>query len=156
MSKSIPNLAEIYDESMALLARTKIVEKKWEHNDLPPKVLDFKQRFQSALIHLRSDNCSYEDKYLFLDLVFRSELRILVHQIVEIKRLDLFKAEDVCQDLLINLFKRIIPSDEGKEKTFQLFEDDYKSFVFYCLKMIKNFGSQQYQTEIKYTVKEYS
>ncbi|HEO65846.1 MAG TPA: hypothetical protein ENI73_08255 [Spirochaetes bacterium] len=162
MENAIRELASIYTEEMALKARKHIVDKAWD-DPLPYDVQDFKHRFKNAMILLRSDSCTADDKEVFIESVFRAELRILLHQIVEIKRLDVHQAEDVCQEILVNLFKRILSDHNGqcdpsrKEKrAFQVSDDDYRSFIFYCMKSIKNFGSQKYKTNIHYTMEEYT
>ncbi|GMT49789.1 MAG: hypothetical protein IEMM0008_1328 [bacterium] len=162
MENAIRELASIYTEETALKARKCIVDKVWD-DPLTSDVQDFKSRFKDAMVALRSNVCTANDKEVFIDSVFRAELRILLHQIVEIKGLDVHRAEDICQEILVNLFKRILSdrdsrnsSPKKERKPFQVSGDDYRSFVFYCMKSIKNFGSQKYQANIHYTMEEYT
>ncbi|MDH4127854.1 MAG: hypothetical protein OEV44_03810 [Spirochaetota bacterium] len=163
MDNAIRDLALIYTEKLALKARKYLVDKLWNNpSDLPKDVIKFKDLFKSALVLIKTNECTVEEKQMFLESIFRSELRILLHQIVEIKRLDIQKAEDVCQEILINLFKQIIPDFGSIEKSYRkdkketsFFNDDYKSFVFYCLKTIKNYGSNQFKAKIHFKIEEF-
>ena len=163
MDKPIEKLFALYSEEIALKARKCIVNKVWDiPEQMPYEVVEFKSLFKESLIYLRSKNCTVKDKQLFLEAIFRGELRILLHNIVDIKHLDVDKAEDVCQDIIISLFKRLLSDSENSEKIYQkqkkelIFSgDDYKSFVFYCLKSIKNFGKNKFKTKIQYTIEEF-
>ncbi len=164
MKNPINELYTIYTEKIALKARKSIVQKNWHKRDLLAEgVQDFKRLFQESLVYIRSQDCSIEDKQLFIESIFRGELRILIHEIIQVKQIPAYEAEDVCQDILTNLFKRLLSSTEDGEsglrkskKEFQFIDDDYKSFVFYCLKIIKNHGNADYQTKIHFTVQEFS
>ncbi|MDH5681865.1 MAG: hypothetical protein OEZ36_09770 [Spirochaetota bacterium] len=162
MTNPIRELASIYTEELALRARKCIVGRIWEKPELlPDSVREFKSLFTESLAFLRHEDCCSEDKREFLEAVFNAELRILLHQIVEIKRLAIDEAEDICQEILISLFRRLIPDTYGLDEMierdkdeFRVQDDDYKSFILYCLKAIKNSGTR-YQTKIKYSIEEY-
>ena len=162
MKNAIQELAIIYTEQIALKSRKCILNNLWDiPSDLPKDVTIFKNLFSKSLSLIRTSKCTEEDKHIFFESVFKGELRILLHQIVEIKRLDIQKAEDVCQDILISLFKKLLPDSNEKsygkgKKELSFSNDDYKSFVFYCLKVIKNYGSNQLNTKIQYKIEEFN
>ena len=159
MGKPINQLTTIYNEKLALKARKAIIQKLWDSpRELPDEVRTFKETFHDALIYLRTKECTLHEKELFCEAVFNSELRILLYEIIEIKKIEIDKAEDVCQEIIINLLKRLLPDEDNKKKKKEMrfSDDDYKSFVFYCLRVIKNYGKNQYKTKIVYSVEEYN
>ncbi len=160
MDNVIQDLTSIYTEEISLSARKCIIKNIWDNVDkLPEQVIVFKDLFKRALRHIRSGQCTPEDKYQFLEAIFNGELRILLHEVIEIKRIDYQNAEDICQDILISIFQRVVGDKDVSSirgnNDFQILDDDYKSFVFYCLKVIKNHGNQKYRTNIRYKVEEY-
>jgi len=160
----IQMLRKYYSERTAMAARNKIVDGGWENTESLSKDLKtFKRAFRDALEFLRNPDCKRSDKSLFIELLFRAELRILLYQIVKVKNMSKEEAEETCQEILIALFKRLVGNedDRGCEENYsskplyQLQTDDYRSFVYYCFQTIKNYGMEQLETILNMTVDEY-
>jgi hypothetical protein len=159
----IQKLKPLYTEAIASQARNKIVNGDWEKDDiLPREVRLFKKAFKDSLFFLRQPGCKREHKTMFIECIFRAELRILLYQVVNIKKMPVEDAEETCQEIIIALMKRILGNDDNPDpdakpvKVYKLEKDDYKSFVYYCLQIIKNYRMEELETVVDIYVEEYS
>lgn len=158
MADPIKDLSKVYTEKISMQARKSIINGEWDNEaGLKAPLLDFKKKFSQALVFLRNPNCTRAAKTKFLESVYRAELRVLLYEIISIKKIPHEEAEDVCQEIIIALLKRLVGSGDTETsnvKVYSLSQDDYKAFVYYCLQSIKNYGYDDMETIVDISVEE--